>query len=59
MSEPSNSTELLVERRASAEREKSNILYAAKIVEFIVFTIVGTATLAVLYALLKTVVITQ
>ncbi len=57
MIEPSDSVELLVERRATVERDKSNGLYAAKIVEVIVYAIVGSATLAVLYALLKTVVV--
>lgn len=51
-----DSTKLLVEERAAKEREKSDSLYAIKIVEKIVFTIVGAFTLASLYALVKIVV---
>lgn len=56
--ENNDSTKLLVEQRAREERERSDSLYAVKIVERIVFTIVGIASLASLYALLKIVVVT-
>ena len=54
---PNDSAKLLVEQKATEEREKSDKLYAIKLVERIVFTIVGAAGLAALYALLKIVVI--
>lgn len=58
MAKSNDSTKLLIEERATKEREKSDLLYALKIVERIVFAIVGAAGLAALYALLKLVVVT-
>jgi hypothetical protein len=57
MAKTDTHAKLLVEERAAEEREKSDKLYAIKLVETIVFTIVGAAGLAALYALLKIVII--
>ena len=59
MVKSNDSAKLLVEERATKEREKSDLLYAIKIVEKIVFAIVGAAGLAVLYALFRLVVLSQ
>lgn len=44
--------ELALEKRLKEERELSNKSYASKIVEVIVFTILGTISLAFLYELI-------
>ena len=57
MGKLTDSAKLLIEERATEEREKSDELYAIKLVEKIVFAVVGVIGLAALYALLKFVIV--
>lgn len=49
---------LAMEERTSAERERSDAIYAIKLVERIVFAILGAISLGFLYALIKFVIVT-
>lgn len=49
----SDSTKLYVREEADKERQRSDEMYALKIIERIVYGMLGTVCLAVLYALLQ------
>ena len=56
MKEQSDHIELLIERRATVEREKSDTLYAPIVIKTMVYSLMSAVMLAVLGAILNLVI---